>query len=69
MTTNRKRIIRLPVVQGKTGLPRSTLYGKIQQGEFPPPIKLGPRASGWIEEEVDQWIEDQVAASRSGEAA
>lgn len=64
-----KRIIRKPAVKSKTGLPSSTLYDKIQRGEFPKQIKLGPRASGWIEEEVDQWIEEQIAASRSGEAA
>ena len=33
-----------------TGIPRSTRYELIERGEFPKPIKLGPRAVAWIEE-------------------
>ncbi|MDE2773362.1 MAG: AlpA family phage regulatory protein [Gemmatimonadota bacterium] len=32
------------------------------------PVRLGARAVGWIESEVDQWIRDQIAASREGSA-
>ena len=34
-------------------------------GSFPQPIRLGARAVGWIESEVDAWIREQIAASRS----
>ncbi|PJG82604.1 helix-turn-helix transcriptional regulator [Caviibacterium pharyngocola] len=51
------RILRLKEVCQKTGLPRSTIYAKIKQGTFPPQLKLGPRASGWRESELDLWIE------------
>ena len=33
-------------------------------GAFPNPIRLGARAVGWIESEVDAWIREQIAASR-----
>jgi hypothetical protein len=32
-------VLKLSVVSAITALPASTLYRKIQQGEFPPPIK------------------------------
>lgn len=57
------KILRRPAVESRTGLSRSTIYAYIQKGTFPRPIKLGPRACGWVELEVDQWIEDQIAAS------
>ena len=60
----RNTIWRLPVVMAHTGLPRSSIYNKISQGEFPEPIKLGPRAVGWISEEVERFIQDLIDASR-----
>ncbi len=61
------RIVRLPGVQGRTGLARSTIYVRVAEGSFPKPVQLGTRAVGWIESEVDAWIRQQVVASR-GEA-
>lgn len=65
MTT---RILRLPQVTEKTGYGRSAIWEKANIGEFPKPVRLGPRAVGWVEAEVDDWIaariakRDQVAA-------
>lgn len=36
----------------------------VSKDRFPKPIKLGERASGWIESEVREWIEDRIYASR-----
>lgn len=52
----RVRIMRLPEVQRRTGLSRSTIYVRLDQGRFPKPVSLGARAVGWIESEVDEWI-------------
>ncbi len=57
-------ILRLPVVKARTGLSRSTIYLRLSQGEFPKPISLGPRAVGWIESEITDWIAARIAASR-----
>ena len=58
-------ILRLPAVKARTGLSRSTIYHRISQGRFPKQIKLGgERASGWIEEEIDAWIDTQIQQSR-----
>ena len=59
------RVLRLPRVQARTGLARSTIYVREwPTGAFPQPIRLGARAVGWIESEVDAWIREQIAASR-----
>ena len=57
-------ILRLPAVLKRTGLSRSTTYLMISRKEFPPSVSLGDRAVGWIESEIDQWLEDRIAASR-----
>ncbi len=58
------RILRLPEVQRRTGLSRSTIYVRLDQGRFPKPVSLGARAVGWIESEVDEWIRERIAESR-----
>ncbi|MEE2749373.1 MAG: AlpA family phage regulatory protein [Pseudomonadota bacterium] len=37
----------------------------IHEGTFPAPVKLGARASAWIESEINEWIESRIAASRN----
>jgi len=57
-------ILRLPAVKARTGLSRSTIYLRISEGYFPKPVSLGGRAVGWIESEVNSWLENQIEASR-----
>ncbi len=57
-------ILRLPAVKKYTGLSRSTIYLRIANDEFPAPISLGGRAVGWLEEDVNQWLEQRIEASR-----
>lgn len=59
-------ILRLPKVKNKTGLARSTIYLRISQGTFPKPIALGGRAVGWLESDIDKWLNDCIEASRNG---
>jgi prophage regulatory protein len=56
--------IRLPTVQSRTGWSRSSIYLGVNQGTFPKPISLGGRAIAWIDTEIDEWIENRIAASR-----
>lgn len=49
-------------VERATGLPRSTLYAKISQGDFPKPVKIGGRAVGWLEAEIAEWQRTRVEA-------
>lgn len=68
MATNEEKVVisDLAKVMSKTTLSRSTLYSYIKQGKFPSPIKLGDRAIGFIDAEVDAWIEERIKASRVG---
>lgn len=59
MTSN---ILRLPDVKRKTGQSRSTIYDKVQRREFPAPVKIGERAVGWVEAEVDAWVKARIEA-------
>ena len=63
----KQRLIRLPEVMQRVGLSNSYIYALQAKGQFPRPIKLiqGGRASGYIESEIDNFIEDRITASRS----
>ena len=58
-------ILRLPAVKARTGLSRSTIYLRISEGNFPRPIQLGVRAVGWIEAEINDWLDQQIENSRA----
>jgi prophage regulatory protein len=58
------KIIRLPEVVCVTGLSRSTIYLRMSKGEFPKSISLGERAVGWLETDVEDWMEACVVASK-----
>ena len=58
------RFLRLPEVMARTGLSRSTIYVRLEQGRFPQPVSLGGRAVGWIDSEIDEWMSNRVAESR-----
>ena len=55
------RILRIKATVQKTGLTISTLYEKMADGSFPRPVKLGKRAVGWIEHELDEWLAARIA--------
>jgi len=61
-------ILRLPAVKTRTGLSRSTTYLRVSQGRFPKPVSLGMRAVGWVESEIQEWLQRQIEASRKATA-
>lgn len=54
------RLLRLPDVISLTGLPRSTIYLKVKNKEFPTQINIGSRSVAWIESEVHEWINQSI---------
>ena len=60
------RILRLPAVMARTGLSRSTIYLRVSQDTFPKPVNLGGRAVGWVEAEIQKWLERQIEIRRKG---
>ncbi len=41
-----------------TALSRTTIYRRIAEGRFPPPVHLGGRASAWASATLQEWIDD-----------
>lgn len=58
------KILRLPAVKESTGLSRSTIYLRMVNNDFPRPISLGGRSVGWLEEDINAWLEMKIEASR-----
>lgn len=49
-------VLRLREVILRTGLSRSTIYERMSRGAFPRPIRLGERAVGWRDSDIEAWI-------------
>ncbi|QCK79179.1 AlpA family transcriptional regulator [Raoultella ornithinolytica] len=49
----------------RTGYSKAWLYRLIGQKRFPQPVKIGSRSIAFIESEVDEWINQRIAESRS----
>jgi prophage regulatory protein len=54
------RILRIGTVLQLTGLSRSTIYRKVQRGEFPKQIKLSERCAGWRQSSVNAWMRNPM---------
>jgi prophage regulatory protein len=63
---SKSRIIRWPEVHERVGYCRTNIYYLIQSGDFPAPIKLGSRAVGWLESDIENWIESRIEQSQNG---
>ena len=61
------QVLRIFEVSDRTGLPRSSIYAKIQTGDFPRPIKLGARSVGWLEADINSWLDEKVSQSRKAD--
>jgi prophage regulatory protein len=61
-----QRVLRLPQVCATTGLRRSFIYQMEAQNRFPKRIKIGVRAVGWLESEVQEWLSERIDQSRRG---
>ena len=62
---------RMADVMRITALSRATLYRRIAEGKFPPPVHLGGRACGWTPAALQAWIDDPegyVACQATAEA-
>jgi prophage regulatory protein len=67
--TSNERVLRWPELKDRIGFSRSHVHSLVAKGEFPPPIKLGDRASGWLESQVNAWLEQRIAQSQTDTAA
>jgi prophage regulatory protein len=68
MTPKSRRVLRLPQVIAKVGMGRDSVYRGGHEGWFPKPVKLSERASGWFEDELDDFLAKR-AAERDAQAS
>ena len=55
-----KKIVKINDVRHQTHLSVASIYRLAKQGDFPKPIKLGVKASGWLQSEIDDWIQSRL---------
>ncbi|ELA9315113.1 AlpA family transcriptional regulator [Vibrio parahaemolyticus] len=55
------KFLRIQDVMSLTGLGRSTIYKFMDEDIFPKTIPLGGRAVGWLESEIEEWMESRLA--------
>lgn len=58
------QLVTMAFITQLTGLTDKWFYKLIQEGLFPKPIKLG-RSSRWLRSEVEAWLQQRIAESRS----
>jgi len=56
------KFIRMEELLKICGMSRSTVDQAIKDGKFPAPVKLGLRATAWVEDEVQTWAKERVRA-------
>lgn len=57
-------LISVERVSEKTLLSRSSIYAYAAAGKFPASVRLGRCKLGWIESEVDAWLQERVKNHR-----
>ncbi|WP_434799797.1 AlpA family transcriptional regulator [Paracidovorax citrulli] len=57
-----RRVLRRPLVEQRTGFKRAHIYSLMKEKKFPQRVRLGVRAVGWYEDEIDQWLAQRERA-------
>lgn len=61
-TSSPERLLRLPEVESRVGLRKSSIYEMLGRNPpaFPRPLKLSRRAVCWPASAIDTWIADRI---------
>lgn len=54
------KILRMPEVRERTGLSTARIYELIALDLFPRQVRLGQRAVGWAEHEIQAWLASKL---------
>ena len=65
ITSNPERLLRLPEVENRVGLRKSSIYEMLNRTPpaFPRPLKLSRRAVCWPASTIDAWIADRIKSA------
>ena len=61
------QVIKLKRVTALTSLSSATIYRLVKSGEFPKQLKLAERSSGWLLEEINDWLESKSILRNGGQ--
>ncbi len=61
VTAAQEVLDRLPALQARINASKTSIYGWMKAGDFPQPVKLGPRAVAWRRSDVDEWISSRTS--------
>jgi prophage regulatory protein len=57
-------ILRIKEVAKRTALSPSSIYKQIRLGNFPKGTKITTRATGWSNEDIENWIADKLKVNK-----
>lgn len=58
-------MLRIGDVCRRTGLSKSQIHRMVLDAAFPRPVKLSRRATGWVDHEVDAWLQARISSART----
>ena len=61
------RVIKITKVKELTSLSSATIYRLVKNGKFPKQLKLAERSSGWLLEEINDWLESKSTHRNGGQ--
>ncbi|MDC3345608.1 AlpA family phage regulatory protein [Candidatus Pseudothioglobus singularis] len=61
------RVIKITKVKELTSLSSATIYRLVKNGKFPKQLKLAERSSGWLLEEINDWLESKSTLRNGGQ--
>jgi prophage regulatory protein len=64
MDNETQGLISYKEVERLTSLTRRTIHRRIESGNFPKPIQIGPQRKAFVRGEVLEWIENLIATQR-----
>lgn len=59
-----KQFLRIRDVQARVGMSRTAIYREMAAGLFPKQIVIGANAVAWDSDEIGQWQQAKIEASR-----
>jgi len=60
-------IIKINELVELCGLSASSIYRLAKENQFPKQIKLSERSSGWLSDEIHQWLDERKLERDGGE--
>ena len=64
-TMEEHRLIKIDEVLSMCGVSKPHIYRMISRGQFPAPVRVGPRAARWRLSEVKKWIDGLPIATEA----